>query len=165
MWYRQFFIIVRSFPGQTHEINIINIIICFRFYFLHSILTFVIFMYCLEAFCLHKYGSTIETFSGFFSQELENKVSSQIEIFLQGNTQFRDPSPPLANRSFQSYSSIVLFSCSVSYFRFKRCTRLVAASDKVYQFTSCLPRVGGSLRVFRFLPPLKLVATIQLKYC
>jgi len=45
----------------------------------------------------------------------------------------------------------------------KGCTRLAAASDKVY--TSCLPMVGGSLRVFRLLPPLKLVSTIQLKYC
>ena len=36
----------------------------------------------------------------------------------------------------------------------KGCTRL--AYDK---FTSCLPMVGGSLRVLRLLPPLKLVAT------
>ena len=34
------------------------------------------------------------------------------------------------------------------------CTRLAAASDKVYQL---LPRVGGSLQL---LPPLKLVAMI-----
>ena len=40
-------------------------------------------------------------------------------------------------------------------------TRLAAASDKVY--TSCLPRLGGSLRVLRLPPPLKLVAMIQLK--
>jgi hypothetical protein len=38
-------------------------------------------------------------------------------------------------------------------------TRLAAASDKVYQF-SCLPMVGGSLRVLRLPPPLKLVAMI-----
>ena len=31
------------------------------------------------------------------------------------------------------------------------------------KFTSCLPMVGGSLRVLRLLPPLKLVAMIQLK--
>ena len=37
------------------------------------------------------------------------------------------------------------------------CTRLAAAS--------CLPMVGGSLRVLRLPPPLKLVAMIQLKYC
>jgi hypothetical protein len=36
-------------------------------------------------------------------------------------------------------------------------TRLAAASDKVYQL---LPRVGGSLRVLRLPPPLKLVAMI-----
>jgi hypothetical protein len=28
------------------------------------------------------------------------------------------------------------------------------------KFTSCLPMVGGSLRVLRLLPPLKLVAMI-----
>ena len=31
---------------------------------------------------------------------------------------------------------------------------------KVIKFTSCLPMVGGSLRVLRLLPPLKLVAMI-----
>jgi hypothetical protein len=35
----------------------------------------------------------------------------------------------------------------------KMCTRLAVASDTVYQF-------GGSLRVLRLLPPLKLVAMI-----
>ena len=45
----------------------------------------------------------------------------------------------------------------------KGCTRLTATSDKVY--TSCLPMVGGSLRVLGLLPPLKLIAMIQLKYC
>jgi len=39
----------------------------------------------------------------------------------------------------------------------KECTRLAAASDKVYQL---LAMVGGSLRVLRLLPPLKLVAMI-----
>ena len=39
----------------------------------------------------------------------------------------------------------------------KGCTRLAVASDK---FTSCLPMVGGSLRVLQLLPPLKLVAMI-----
>jgi hypothetical protein len=33
----------------------------------------------------------------------------------------------------------------------------------VIKFTSCLPRVGGSLRVLRLPPPLKLVAMILLK--
>ena len=40
----------------------------------------------------------------------------------------------------------------------KGCTRLAAASDKVYQLLA-----HGSLRVLRLLPPLKLVAMIQLK--
>jgi len=31
----------------------------------------------------------------------------------------------------------------------------------VIKLTSCLPTVGGSLRVLRLLPPLKLVAIIQ----
>ena len=31
---------------------------------------------------------------------------------------------------------------------------------QVIKFTSCLPMVGGSLRVFRLLPPLKVVAMI-----
>jgi hypothetical protein len=39
----------------------------------------------------------------------------------------------------------------------KGCSRLVVASDKVYQL---LPMVDGSLRVPRLLPPLKLVAMI-----
>ena len=35
---------------------------------------------------------------------------------------------------------------------------------QVIKLTSCLPVVSGSLRVLRLLPPLKLVAMIQLKY-
>ena len=42
----------------------------------------------------------------------------------------------------------------------KGCTRLAA---HVIKFTSCLPMVGGSLRVLRLPPPLKLVAIIFLK--
>jgi hypothetical protein len=34
------------------------------------------------------------------------------------------------------------------------------SQPQVIKFTSCLPMVGGSLRVLRFLPPLKLVAII-----
>jgi hypothetical protein len=33
------------------------------------------------------------------------------------------------------------------------------------ELISCLPRIGGSLRVFRLPPPLKLVTMIKLKYC
>jgi len=39
------------------------------------------------------------------------------------------------------------------------------SQPQVIKFTSCLPMVGGSLPVPRLLPPLKLVAMIQLKYC
>jgi hypothetical protein len=35
----------------------------------------------------------------------------------------------------------------------------------VIKLFSCLPRVGGSLRVLRLPPPLKLVTMIKLKYC
>jgi len=34
------------------------------------------------------------------------------------------------------------------------------SQSQVIKFTSCLPMVGGSLRVFRLLPLLKLVAMI-----
>jgi hypothetical protein len=34
------------------------------------------------------------------------------------------------------------------------------AGEFVIKFTSCLPMVGGSLRVLRLLPPVKLVAMI-----
>jgi hypothetical protein len=34
------------------------------------------------------------------------------------------------------------------------------SQPQVIKFTSCLPMVGGSLRVLRLLPPLKLVAMI-----
>ena len=39
------------------------------------------------------------------------------------------------------------------------------SQPQVIEFTSCLPMVGGSLRVLQLLPPLKLVAMILLKYC
>ena len=39
------------------------------------------------------------------------------------------------------------------------------SQPQLIKFTSCLPMVGGSLQVLRLLPPLKLVAMIQLKYC
>jgi len=34
------------------------------------------------------------------------------------------------------------------------------SSTQVIKFTSCLPRISGSLRVLRLPPPLKLVAMI-----
>jgi hypothetical protein len=42
---------------------------------------------------------------------------------------------------------------------------LLLRHPQVIKFTSCLPMVGGSLRVLRLLPPLKQVAMIYLKYC
>ena len=39
------------------------------------------------------------------------------------------------------------------------------SQPQVIKFSSCLPMVGGSLRVLRLLPLLKLVAMILLKYC
>jgi hypothetical protein len=38
--------------------------------------------------------------------------------------------------------------------------KMVHSDSQVIKFTSCLPMVGGSLRVLRLLPPLKLVAMI-----
>ena len=37
---------------------------------------------------------------------------------------------------------------------------VVDSQPQVIKFTSCLPRVGGSLRVLRLPPPLKLLAMI-----
>ena len=39
------------------------------------------------------------------------------------------------------------------------------SQPQVEKLTSCLSMVGGSLRVLRLLPPLKLVAMISMKYC
>jgi hypothetical protein len=39
-------------------------------------------------------------------------------------------------------------------------TGALDSQPQVIKFTSCLPMVGGSLRVLRLLPPLKLVAMI-----
>jgi hypothetical protein len=39
------------------------------------------------------------------------------------------------------------------------------SQPQAIKVTSCLLMVGGSLRVLRLLPPLKLVAMIYLKYC
>ena len=44
-----------------------------------------------------------------------------------------------------------------------RLYKLFDSQPQVIKFTSCLPMVGGSLWVLRFLPPLKLVAMIYLK--
>ena len=38
------------------------------------------------------------------------------------------------------------------------------SQPQAIKYTSCLPMVGGSLRVLRLLPPIKLVAMILLKY-
>jgi hypothetical protein len=46
---------------------------------------------------------------------------------------------------------------------FARLYKLFDSQPQVIKFTSCLPMVGGSLWVLRFLPPLKLVAMIYLK--
>jgi len=37
------------------------------------------------------------------------------------------------------------------------------SQPQVIKFTSCFPTVGGSLRVLRLLPPLKLVALFQIQ--
>ena len=57
-----------------------------------------------------------------------------------------------------SHTSLSPIRCGFapSFVNYKKgCTRRAAASDKAY---SCLPRVGGSLRVLQLPPPLKLVA-------
>jgi hypothetical protein len=59
-------------------------------------------------------------------------------------------------KPIQAYYQYGLGSHPALYIK-KGCTRLVAQGMK---FTSCLPMVGGSLRVLRLPPPLKLVATV-----
>ena len=41
----------------------------------------------------------------------------------------------------------------------------LASQSQVIKITSYLPMIGVSLRVLQLLPPLKLVAMIQMKYC
>jgi len=43
--------------------------------------------------------------------------------------------------------------------------RALHSQTQVIKLTSWLPKVGGFLRVLRLLPPLKLVAMIQLFQC
>ena len=60
-----------------------------------------------------------------------------------------------------SYKSIT----NTAWVRARLCKLQKSALDPhVIKFVSYLPMVGGSLRVLRLLPPLKLVAMIQLKY-
>jgi hypothetical protein len=56
------------------------------------------------------------------------------------------------------YLLIFLFILIVSNATYKK--GALDSQPKVIKFTRCLPMVGGSLRVLRLLPPLKLVAMI-----
>ena len=62
----------------------------------------------------------------------------------------------LPNNSYKPITNTVWVRARLCKLQ-KGCTRFAAASDKV---TSCIPMVGGSLRILRLLPPLKLVAMI-----
>jgi hypothetical protein len=56
------------------------------------------------------------------------------------------------------YLLIFLFILIVSNATYKK--GALDSQPQVIKFTRCLPMVGGSLRVLRLLPPLKLVAMI-----
>ena len=55
--------------------------------------------------------------------------------------------------------------CALGFVNYKK--GALDSQPEVIKFTSCLHRIGGSLRVLRLPPPLKLVAMIykQLKDC
>jgi len=72
--------------------------------------------------------------------------------------------------SYKDYRSLVYTSLSPirrgfapGFVNYKK--GALDSQPQVIKFTSCLRMVGGSLRVLRFPPPLKLVAMIYLKYC
>jgi hypothetical protein len=58
------------------------------------------------------------------------------------------------------FNLILIFKITVEVLKVKGCTRLAAASDKVYQLLAHGRSYTVSLRVLRLLPPLKLVALI-----
>jgi len=67
-------------------------------------------------------------------------------------------------------SALISLKKAFSFSFHKKITRnykkgALDSQPQVIKFTSCLPMVGGSLRVLRLLPTLKLVAMIHLKYC
>ena len=64
---------------------------------------------------------------------------------------------------FRSFRLFVLYQ-SFNIFQLLQNRCKLDSQPHVIKFTSCLHMVGGSLRVLRLLPLLKLVAMIQLKY-
>jgi hypothetical protein len=72
----------------------------------------------------------------------------------------------------QIYKSLKYTYCSLSYLKSKKDVSSNPVHGEVYsiqhyviKFVSDLRQVGGFLRVLRFPPPIKLTATILLKYC
>jgi hypothetical protein len=56
--------------------------------------------------------------------------------------------------------SVLTLTWNIHYWNVQFLNNVIIIKTKVLKFTSCLPMVGGSLRVLRLLPPLKLVAMI-----
>jgi hypothetical protein len=72
----------------------------------------------------------------------------------------------------QIYKSLKYTYCSLSYLKSKKDVSSNPVHGEVYsiqhyviKLVSDLRQVGGFLRVLRFPPPIKLTATILLKYC
>ena len=72
----------------------------------------------------------------------------------------------------QIYKSLKYTYCSLSNLKSKKDVSSNPVHGEVYsiqhyviKFVSDLRQVGGFLRVLRFPPPIKLTATILLKYC
>ena len=54
---------------------------------------------------------------------------------------------------------------TTTVFELEPCSGEMYLIQHYVKFVSDLWQVSGFLRVFRFLPPIKLITTIQLKYC
>jgi hypothetical protein len=58
------------------------------------------------------------------------------------------------------FSNILAILLLADFYLMQDLKGALDSQPQVIKFTSCLPMVGGSLRVLRLLPPLKLVAMI-----
>ena len=98
----------------------------------------------------HSYVNCIRPFIyGTYSLKIRRSVGSMSQVVGLPNNSFK----PITN---------------AAYVRARLCKLQKGALDlqpQVLMLISCLPVVGGSLRVIRLLPPLKLVAMLQLKDC
>ena len=105
-----------------------------------------------------EFRTALKTLFLYFTCKVEQSL---VFIFIQGLGGSMSQVVGLPNNSFMPITNTACVFVQLC----KLQKGALYSQPQVIKFTSYMPMVGGSLRILRLLPPLKLVAMIQLKYC